>query len=150
MTELQTLQSRLDFIGIDNATREALRELRPLIGKVLPGLLEQFYGHVGKYPNLTKMFSSQAAMGHARQAQHDHWMSLATAKFDDAYVASVTRIGLAHNRMGLEPRWYIGGYNALVAGLLGAIEQRSRTAGSAARRRARRRPFSRPRSPRRR
>ncbi|WP_315773121.1 MULTISPECIES: globin-coupled sensor protein [unclassified Bradyrhizobium] len=122
MTDLQTLQSRLDFIGIDNATREALRELRPLIGKVLPGLLEQFYAHVGKYPHLAKMFSTPAAMRHAKQAQHDHWMSLATAKFDDAYVKSVTRIGMAHNRMGLEPRWYIAGYSLIVTGLQKAIE----------------------------
>ncbi|MGJ5012171.1 protoglobin domain-containing protein [Bradyrhizobium oligotrophicum] len=122
MTDLQTLQSRLDFIGIDHATREALRELRPLIGKVLPGLLDQFYAHVGKVPHLAKMFSSPATMRHAKQAQHDHWMSLATAKFDDAYVKSVTRIGEAHNRMGLEPRWYIAGYSLIVTGLQKAIE----------------------------
>lgn len=122
MTDPHTLQSRLDFIGIDNATREALRELRPLIGRVLPSLLDQFYAHVGKVPHLAKMFSSQAAMRHAKQAQHDHWMSLATAKFDDAYVKSVTRIGHAHNRMGLEPRWYIAGYSLIVTGLQKAIE----------------------------
>ncbi|MGJ4928016.1 protoglobin domain-containing protein [Bradyrhizobium sp. HKCCYLS2038] len=122
MTDPQTLQSRLDFLGIDNATREALRELRPLIGKVLPGLLDKFYAHLGKYPPLAKMFASQAAIRHAAQAQLDHWMSLATARFDDAYVASVTRIGRAHHRMGLEPRWYIAGYSLIVTGLQRAIE----------------------------
>src|SRR4051812_47367190 len=122
MTDLPTLQSRLDFIGIDNATREALRELRPLIGKVLPGLLDQFYAHLGKFPDMAKMFASQVMMRHAKQAQLDHWMSLARAKFDDTYVTSVTRIGQAHNRLGLEPRWYIAGYALIVTGLQKAIE----------------------------
>ncbi|MFN5457122.1 protoglobin domain-containing protein, partial [Bradyrhizobium sp.] len=122
MTASQSLQSRLDFLGIDQATREALRELRPLIGKVLPGLLDQFYVHVGRFPHLATMFSSPAAVRHAKQAQHDHWMSLATAAFDDAYVKSVTRIGEAHHRMGLEPRWYIAGYSLIVTGLQKAIE----------------------------
>ena len=122
MTASQSLQSRLDFLGIDQATREALRELRPLIGKVLPGLLDQFYAHVGRFPHLATMFSSPAAVRHAKQAQHDHWMSLATAAFDDAYVKSVTRIGEAHHRMGLEPRWYIAGYSLIVTGLQKAIE----------------------------
>ena len=122
MTASQSLQSSLDFLGIDQATREALRELRPLIGKVLPGLLDQFYAHVGRFPHLATMFSSPAAVRHAKQAQHDHWMSLATAAFDDAYVKSVTRIGEAHHRMGLEPRWYIAGYSLIVTGLQKAIE----------------------------
>ena len=122
MSDLQTIQSRLDFIGIDNATREALRELQPLIAKVLPDLLDKFYAHVGSYSHLAKMFASKAAMGHAKQAQLNHWTSLATAKFDEAYVKSVTRIGQAHNRMGLEPRWYIAGYSLIVTGLQRAIE----------------------------
>ncbi len=122
MSDLQTIQSRLDFIGIDNATREALRELQPLIAKVLPDLLDQFYAHVGTYPHLAKMFANKTAMGHAKQAQIDHWTSLASAKFDDAYVKSVTRIGQAHSRRGLEPRWYIAGYSLIVTGLQRAIE----------------------------
>ena len=122
MTDPQTIQSRLDFIGIDHPTREALRELRPLISKALPGLLDQFYAHVGKFPHLAKMFASQTAVRRAKQAQLDHWTALAAAKFDDAYVTSVTRIGEAHHRMGLEPRWYIAGYSLIITGLQKAIE----------------------------
>jgi len=36
----------------------------------------------------------------------------------------VTKIGEVHNKLGLEPRWYIGGYNFLVAGLVEAIARR--------------------------
>jgi methyl-accepting chemotaxis protein len=116
------IQTRLDFIGIDRATRDALRELRPLIGKVLPGILDRFYAHVGKYPQMAKLLANQDSIRRAKQAQFDHWMSLATAKFDDAYTQSVTRIGQTHNRLGLEPRWYIAGYSLIVTGLQKAIE----------------------------
>jgi hypothetical protein len=36
----------------------------------------------------------------------------------------VTKIGEVHNKLGLEPRWYIGGYNTLVSGMLSAIAER--------------------------
>src|SRR5262245_40061664 len=39
MNDDQSLRSRLDFIGIDRATREALRELQPLIARALPAIL---------------------------------------------------------------------------------------------------------------
>ena len=45
----QSIQSRLDFIGIDQATRASLRELQPLIAAALPAILDQFYAHVAKY-----------------------------------------------------------------------------------------------------
>ena len=122
MTDDHKMQSRLDFIGIDRATKEALRELRPLISKAVPGLLDQFYKHLAKYPEVAKLFANQAAVHHAKQAQIAHWGAIADAKFDGAYVQSVTRIGQAHSKLGIEPRWYIAGYSLIVTGLLKAIE----------------------------
>src|ERR1700753_240295 len=40
------------------------------------------------------------------------------------YEKSVTRIGEVHNRLGLEPRWYIGGYNSLITDLVEAVALR--------------------------
>ena len=67
------------------------------------------------------MFSSEAAIRHAKEAQIKHWMTISAASFDSSYVQSVTRIGQAHNRLGLEPRWYIAGYSMIVSGLLREI-----------------------------
>ena len=121
MNNEQSLQSRLDFIGIDGPTREALRELQPLIASALPGILDQFYAHVMKYPQVAKLFPNEAVIRHAKEAQIKHWMTIAAASFDDEYVQSVTRIGRAHNRLGLEPRWYIAGYSMIVTGLIREI-----------------------------
>jgi len=109
MNNEQSIQSRLDFIGIDQTTRASLRELQPLIAGALPAILDQFYAHVAKHPDVAKLFPSEALIRHAKEAQIKHWMMIAAASFDSHYVQSVTRIGQAHNRLGLEPRWYIAG-----------------------------------------
>ena len=124
MSNEQFLQSRLEFIGIDDATREALRELRPLIAAALPGILDQFYVHIVKFPQIGKLFPNEAAVRRAKEAQLKHWATIAAASFDDTYVQSVTRIGQTHNRLGLEPRWYIAGYSMIVTGLLREIEMK--------------------------
>ena len=125
MNNKQSIQSRLDFIGIDGATREALRELRPLIASALPEILDGFYAHVMKYPQVARLFPNEAVIRHAKEAQIEHWMTIAAASFDDAYVQSVTRIGQAHNRLGLEPRWYIAGCSLLMTSLLLEIEMKN-------------------------
>jgi methyl-accepting chemotaxis protein len=120
---VDTIETRLAFIRMDAEARASLREMRPLIARVLPAILDDFYAHVSTFPNMLRLFSSPERIQHARAMQLKHWDMIAAANFDETYVASVTRIGRAHQRAGMEPRWYIGGYGLLIAGLLRAVEQ---------------------------
>jgi methyl-accepting chemotaxis protein len=113
---------RLAFIGVDEAMRTALREAQPLVARVLPEVLDQFYVKVSATPGAKKFFADQAMMRHAKEMQVKHWTHVISGKFDDDYIKSVTRIGEAHHRLGMEPRWYIGGYSFILSGLLRAIE----------------------------
>lgn len=118
---------RLDFVQIDDEARALLRELRPTIAQALPGILDQFYAHLSSYPEPARLFSDPAHMRHAKEMQIKHWDTIAAGEFDESYVLSVTRVGEVHHRLGLEPRWYIGGYSFIVAGLLTAIEAKHST-----------------------
>ncbi len=106
-----TIQDRLDFVQIDEATGETLRELQPLLSAHLPGVLDEFYVHLRKYPEIAKMFGGDASMDRAHKAQIGHWNRILEGSFGPDYVQSVQRIGIRHNMIGLEPKWYIGGYS---------------------------------------
>jgi methyl-accepting chemotaxis protein len=123
MTTDNTIRARLAFMRLDDAKRATLRELRPIIGKVLPGVLDEFYAHITKYAEVARLFHNTQVIRHAKEMQLKHWDVILAADFDDTYVASVTRIGETHNRLGLEPRWYIGGYSMIVGGIARAIER---------------------------
>ncbi len=49
-------------------------------------------------------------MARAREAQKQHWLKIFEGNLDAEYVERVKRIGRAHERIGLEPRWYIAAY----------------------------------------
>ncbi|ONG58975.1 hypothetical protein BKE38_00600 [Pseudoroseomonas deserti] len=114
------ISDRLRFLGIDAATRSALAEFLPVIQRELPGVLKAFYAHLAAWPELARMFDGPAATARAEKAQGDHWMKLFSGRFDEAYSESVRRIGLMHSRIGLEPRFYIGGYAFILNLLYGA------------------------------
>lgn len=115
--ETTTIADRLQFLEIDDNTRTALKEFLPLIGKALPGIIEEFYEHLAGHPSLMEMFGPahsekrKATIAHAASGQMRHWTNLFSGKFDESYVASVRKIGFTHSRIGLDPRWYIGGYS---------------------------------------
>jgi methyl-accepting chemotaxis protein len=124
MSNDSTLARRLQFNSIDNDTREVLRAHKDFLLSEMPRILDRFYDHISTFGETKAFFKSRDHMMHAKQKQLQHWGIILGGRFDDSYEASVTRIGEIHNTLGLEPRWYIGGYNALVGGLVEAIALR--------------------------
>lgn len=116
-----TIQERLQFNMIDQAAVAILRESKPFLLAEMPAILDLFYEHVGRFAETAKFFKSRDHMMHAKNMQLRHWAIILEGRFDETYESSVTKIGEVHNKLGLEPRWYIGGYNALVAGLVRAV-----------------------------
>jgi methyl-accepting chemotaxis protein len=117
-----TLPERLRFSRIDEDTRRTLREIKPLVENALPAILTDFYNHVALYPEPARLFGgSPAKMDMAKNAQIAHWRTILSADFGPAYVQSVRRIGQTHARIGLAPRWYVGGYQMIQNGVIAEL-----------------------------
>jgi methyl-accepting chemotaxis protein len=124
-----TLQDRLDFHVIDAKMRAELRSMKPFIAEVLPELLDGFYRHLLRRPNLRAVFRGEEHIAHVRAKQTEHWMIIAEGSFDQAYFASVRRIWRTHARMDMEPTWFFGGYAWLANALQAACLARFAPAG---------------------
>jgi methyl-accepting chemotaxis protein len=116
-----TIGARLAFHALDRESIAALRDAKAFVLEQLPKVLDKFYDHVGRFAETAAFFKSRDHMSHAKQMQLRHWAIIVDGRFDESYERSVNKIGETHNRLGLEPRWYIGGYNFLVAGLVEAV-----------------------------
>lgn len=119
-----TIAARLAFNKIDEVTSAILREHKDFVMGELPGILGDFYDHIRRFPETAGFFKDSGHMRAAKEAQLRHWSMIMDGRFDETYEASITRIGETHNRIGLDPRWYVGGYNKLVTGLLSAVAGR--------------------------
>jgi methyl-accepting chemotaxis protein len=115
------LAGRLSFMNLDNARCESIRSIKPIVDRELTIALDRFYETVRKTPETRKFFNNDAHMSAAKGAQMGHWASISNAKFDGHYVSNFRKVGHAHARTGLEPRWYIGGYAIVAEHLIEAI-----------------------------
>jgi len=119
------LNDRLAFIGIDEAVTAELRAARPAVMAALPGALEAFYAKIGAQPETRPFFPDEAAIGRAKARQTSHWDMLSDGRFEDFYEAAVTRMNQSDARIGLDPRWYIGGYAIVMSHLVEAVLERN-------------------------
>lgn len=107
--------ARLNFMLIDQESRKLLAEFWKIVAPRLGDILDDFYGHAGAVPALAGLIGDQSPR--LKNAQRTHWERLFSGRFDEAYFNGVRTIGLTHNRIGLEPRWYIGAYNFVLVRL---------------------------------
>ncbi|RDJ20756.1 globin-coupled sensor protein [Bosea caraganae] len=121
MTKTDDLARRLDFMKLGPDALQSIRAVEPTILAALPGALDALYAQIRAFPETKAFFSSEAHIDGAKSRQLNHWSALAKGKLDQDFVASVTGIGQVHARIGLEPRWYIGGYALLLEQLIGKV-----------------------------
>lgn len=112
------LEARLQLVGLDEAARARLRAMAKRMGPALKKGLDQFYGKIGSTPDLARFFARSGTKERAKDRQGQHWDLLFEARFDGDYIAAVRRVGATHARIGLEPRWYMGGYVVILESLI--------------------------------
>ncbi len=115
--------TRRAFLEIDEATSRNLKLVWPKIESELPRILDRFYAHLGKFEATAALLSSVGDLDRLRQAQTKHWESLFNGRLDHDFMAETSAIGRAHQRIGMEPRWYIGGYSMVVGELTAIIDK---------------------------
>jgi len=106
-------ETRLRFMRINEETSTLLREFWKVVEPALPTILDAFYRHATAEPDLARMIGNE--IPRLKSAQKTHWARLFSGRFDEAYLNGVRTVGLIHCKIGLEPRWYIGGYNLVLS-----------------------------------
>jgi methyl-accepting chemotaxis protein len=111
MAEAYDQNPRLAFLELNTSDRPLLQEARGVIEPHIDRILDAFYTHLMATPETAKLFKTHGRMQHARDMQRKHWMdAVFSGEFDAAYFEKADRIGRVHERVGLDPRWYLGGY----------------------------------------
>ena len=105
--EIKARQRFLEF-GADDIAR--LKQVHPLIEDQRDEFAAAFYAHLLKFAPLQHLLADEATLARLKRAQAAYFSSLTEGDYGAEYVANRLRVGIAHQRIGLEPKWYIGAY----------------------------------------
>ncbi|MBX3232496.1 MAG: STAS domain-containing protein [Labilithrix sp.] len=102
--------SRRAFFKLTDADLARLASLRPFAEKVTKGIVEEFYALLLGHPETKAFFGDEATIRRVKSTQSDYFLGLFEGRCDLAYVEDRLRVGAAHERIGLAPKWYLGAY----------------------------------------
>ncbi|HEV7336035.1 MAG TPA: methyl-accepting chemotaxis protein [Bosea sp. (in: a-proteobacteria)] len=121
MSSSSALSERLQFMKLDKSALESIQSVKPIVMDALPQALDDFYDQVRAFPETRAFFSGEPHISGAKSKQIAHWDMISGGRFDEDYVRAVSIVGQVHARIGLAPRWYIGGYGLVLEALIGKI-----------------------------
>jgi rsbT co-antagonist protein RsbR len=104
------LASRRAFFDLGDEDLARLAALRPLAERCTDEIVERFYDHLLAHHETRRFLPDQATVRRVKRLQRDYFLDLFSGSCDLAYVERRLRVGAAHERIGLAPKWYIGAY----------------------------------------
>lgn len=104
------LRSRREFFQLGDDDLSRLASLRPLAEKHMDGIVDAFYELLLSHPETKRFFPDDASVRKVKRTQRAYFVGLFEGRCDLAYVEDRLRVGAAHERIGMSPKWYIGAY----------------------------------------
>ena len=109
----ELLQRRLAFLKITNADSEALRGDADVMMRRLEGSIDAVYEHLIATGKLNHLLENDGKIARLKSAQLAYYQRMVDANLDEEYLENRVNIGRVHERVGLEPEWYLGTYALL-------------------------------------
>lgn len=104
------VQARRAFFELTDEDLQRLAGLRPFAEKNTDAIVEDFYRLLLSHPDTKKFFPDEATVRRVKRSQCEYFLGLFGGKCDLAYVEDRLRVGIAHERIGLSTKWYLGAY----------------------------------------
>ncbi len=80
--------------------------------------VEDFYAHLLAFRETAQFLEGDGRLEQLKKTQTAYFRSLLAGDYGEDYVRDRIRIGVAHDRAGLEPQWYMGAYSKYLALML--------------------------------
>jgi len=109
---------RKAFLGLSEADCEHLRQLHQVLSGFAPKFARRFYTHLQDFPETSRFITDPSVLERLQQSQAHYFDSLTRGDYGLDYIGHRLRVGLAHQRIGLETPWYLGAYTRYLVELL--------------------------------
>src|SRR5579883_2721670 len=115
-TEIALRKRWLEFDSSDEAIIQ--QDIDQLTSGNIDGLIEAMYEHFLSFDETRSFFPDENILRRAQSAQKQYFIRLTKGNYGVEYVQNRLHVGSTHHRIDLDPKWYIGAYNRVLAWFL--------------------------------
>jgi diguanylate cyclase (GGDEF)-like protein len=101
---------RKAFLEFSDKDVALLKNLHERMNCGSDAFVDDFYKHLLSFQELHGLLDDEATLARLKRTQSVYFCQLTAGNYDEAYIQNRLRVGVAHERVGLDPKWYIGAY----------------------------------------
>ena len=109
---------RKAFLGFGAQDARLLREKHECLQEARARFIDAFYAHLLRFDSTRELIATPELQARLRHKQSDYFDRLSAGDYGTDYVLDRLRVGLTHQRVGLDPQWYLGAYCKYLTELL--------------------------------
>ena len=107
------LSNQLQLIHLKEDDLIILSNLQPYVSEILEKIVGNFYRSLEVNLTLKEIINRHSSIKKLKTKLTSHIFEMFSGTIDQAYIEKRKRIALMHVKIGLEPKWYIGAFEAL-------------------------------------
>jgi PAS domain S-box-containing protein len=105
-------ERRKAFLRLSQEDEALLRSLRAPLAARSAEFIERFYEHLLRFDETRGLLMAEPGrLERLKEIQRRYFLRLLEGDYEEAYFEERLRVGIAHQRTGLDPRWYLGAYS---------------------------------------
>jgi len=116
--DAQEITRRKAFLEFGETDVSLLTELHVRLQNVSRHFVNDFYTHLTKFEETSRFIPEAPSLERLKHTQEAYFDSLTAGDYGPEYILNRLRVGVVHQHIGLEPKWYIGAYSRYLVGLL--------------------------------
>ncbi|MDO9053539.1 MAG: protoglobin domain-containing protein, partial [Gallionella sp.] len=121
--DAQEIARRKEFLKFDETDVSLLTGLHARLQNVSRHFVDDFYSHMLKFEETRRFIPEALSLERLKRTQMSYFDSLTAGDYGSEYILHRLRVGVVHQHIGLEPKWYLGAYSKYLAGLLPELWQ---------------------------
>ncbi|MSU79480.1 MAG: transcriptional regulator, partial [Gemmataceae bacterium] len=107
----EVIVRRKNWLQFASEDEERLRDLDGLAQNYSDSVIEELYENILATPEGRAFFHSPEILEKVKRMQNAYFRELTLGEYDAEYVEKRLKVGIIHERIGLDPRLYLAAYN---------------------------------------
>ena len=107
----EEVKTRKAFLEFDDTDIARLRILHEELKDARVEVVDAFYDHLLSFGETRALLGDDSHVKRLKHTQSQYLDGLTAGEYGGSYARDRLRIGIAHQRIGLGPKWYLGAYH---------------------------------------
>lgn len=109
----QEIKRRKELLRISDEDIILMKSCKPFIEQRIDSIVSEFYSYQLSVPEIDLLIGDAETLHRLKAAMRNYVLELFEGNYGSTYVNKRLRIGMVHNRIGVEPRLYVPTINRL-------------------------------------